>query len=327
MIKKNEKGVVTFADVWLDHTETRWQDHWMKKVLDKIKWNKFGYRLEKLYTADNGRPGWDPLVLFRCLILAQWYGLSDRQLEEAVEFRIDFRKFAGLRFEEEAPDATTFAVFRERILPIYDKLLKILNAQLEAAGLKIKEVVAVDATLVEAHSIPQSDFLGDEEASWRGFPARELIDGSGHKVIARRPALYGYKINLAATVGTGFISALSVCRAAEHESKHLAKLLSGKTKKVLADKGYYGCKKLLKSLAIKDKIQDKGFRNRPLTKAQLARNKKIAAPRVIVEGVFGSWKQWYGWIKTKYCGLEKNCLAATITAISWNMKKFALSSA
>ena len=26
-------------------------------------------------------------------------------MEEAVEFRIDFRKFAGLRFEEEAPDA------------------------------------------------------------------------------------------------------------------------------------------------------------------------------------------------------------------------------
>jgi len=56
MIKRNEKSV-TFADVWLNHTETRWKDHWMKKILDKINWNKFGYRLEKLYTADNGRPG------------------------------------------------------------------------------------------------------------------------------------------------------------------------------------------------------------------------------------------------------------------------------
>lgn len=327
MIKKNESSVVTFADVWLTHTETRWKDHWMKKVLDKINWNKFGYRLEKLYTVDNGRPGWDPLVLFRCLILAQWSGLSDRQLEEAVEFRIDFRKFAGLRFEEEAPDATTFAVFRERILPIYDKLLRILNEQLEAAGFKIKEVVAVDATLVAAHSKPSGDFTGDEEASWRGFPTKEIIDNSGHKAIARRPALYGYKINLSASVGTGFVGALSVCRAAEHESKHLLELLSKKTKRVLADKGYYGCKKLLKSLAIKDSIQDKGFRNRPLTDTQIARNKKIAAHRVIAEGVFGSWKQWYGWIKTKYWGLEKNCLAVTLTAISWNMKKWAFSSA
>lgn len=327
MIKKNESSVITFADVWLDHTEIRWKNHWMKKVLDKINWNKFSYRLEKLYVADNGRPGWDPQVLLRCLILAQWYGLSDRQLEEAIEFRIDFRKFVGLRFEEEAPDATTFAVFRERILPIYDKLLRILNDQLEAAGLKIKEVVAVDATLVEAHSRPQGDFTGDKEASWRGFPTREIVDASGHKVIARRPALFGYKINLSASVGTGFIAALSVCRAAEHESKHLRELLSRKTKKILADKGYYGCKKILKSLAIQDGIQDKGFKNHPLTKKQLARNKKIAAHRVIAEGVFGSWKQWYGWIKTRYCGLEKNYLAATLTAISWNMKKWAFCSA
>ena len=173
-------------------------------------------------------------------------------MEEAVEFRIDFRKFAGLRFEEEAPDATTFAVFRERILPIYHKLLKILNEQLEAAGFKIKEVVAVDATLVAAHSKPRGDFAGDDEASWRGFPAKEVIDDSGHKAIARRPALFGYKINLSASVGTGFISALSVCRAAEHESKHLMPLPGRKTKQVLADKGYYGCKKLLKALAIKD---------------------------------------------------------------------------
>jgi len=42
-----------------------------------------------------------------------------------------------------------------------------------------------------------------------------------------------------------------------------------------------------------------------------------------VEGVFGSWKCLYGWIKTKYCGLENNYLAATLTAVSWNIKKWA----
>lgn len=326
MIKKNEPSTVTFADVWLSHTEKNWDHHWLKKVSEKVNWNKFSYRFEKLYDKDNGRPGWHPLVIFKALLLAQWHGLSDRDLEEALNDRISFRKFVGLKWEEPSPDASTFAVFRERILPIFDKLLRILNAQLESAGLRIKEVVAVDATLVAAHSKPQGDFAGDGEASWRGFPSREIADASGNKVVARRPALYGYKINLSASIKTGYVSDLSVCPASEHESKHLKELLGKGTKKVYADKGYYGCKKLLQGLAIKDCIHDKGFRNHPLTKAQVARNKRISKRRGIVEGVFGSWKCLYGWIKTKYSGLIRNYLAATLTALSWNMKKWAFSS-
>ncbi len=45
-------------------------------------------------------------MLFRCLLLAEWNGLSDRALEEALEFRIDFKKFAGLEVYAAVPDAT-----------------------------------------------------------------------------------------------------------------------------------------------------------------------------------------------------------------------------
>lgn len=55
MIKKPEK-TVTFADVWLGHTEKQWKHHWLNKVLDKVNFNKFRYRFEKLYDEANGRP-------------------------------------------------------------------------------------------------------------------------------------------------------------------------------------------------------------------------------------------------------------------------------
>jgi hypothetical protein len=42
-----------------------------------------------------------------------------------------------------------------------------------------------------------------------------------------------------------------------------------------------------------------------------------------VEGIFGSWKQWYGWVKTRYWGLARNALKVGLTAIAWNMKKWA----
>lgn len=325
MIRKQEK-TVTFADIWLSHTEKKWKHHWLNKVLEKVNFNKFRYRFEKLYDEVNGRPGWDPILLFKCLLLAEWNNLSDRQLEEALNDRISFRKFVGLGWEEEAPDATTFSVFRERITPIMDKLLKMLNKQLEEAGFKIAEVVAVDATLVEAHSKPRGDnFEGDTEASWRGFPARTIIDAEGNKVLARRPALYGYKINVSSSVGTGFISDLSVCKASEHETHHLEELLKGKkTKAVYADKGYCGKKKMISALGIKDFIQDKAARNRPLTADQIKRNKIISSVRVISESNFGGFKLWYGWKKTKYVGLIKNTLIAVLSAVCWNIKKWTL---
>ena len=114
MIKKTEEQY-SIADLWLSHTEKLWDKHWLKKVKELVNWVGFQVRIEKLYSPDEGRPAEDPVMLFRCLLLAQWYGLSDRQLEEALEFRIDFRKFAGLSYGEAAPDHSTFSVFRGRI--------------------------------------------------------------------------------------------------------------------------------------------------------------------------------------------------------------------
>jgi len=100
------------------------------------------------------------------------------QLEEAIEFRIDFRKFVGLGFEEEAPDSTTFSVFRERILPVHDKLFKILNELLEEAGYQIKESsdgiihVKVNATPLR-NSTPYPTVIENK-------PARALLDSGQH---------------------------------------------------------------------------------------------------------------------------------------------------
>ncbi len=322
MLKKQQKQY-TIADLWLAHTEKLWNRHWLKKVLDLVNWVPLEVRISKKYHPDLGRGAIPPLVLFRSLLLAEWYSLSDRQLEEALEFRIDFRKFAGLSYGEEAPDATTFCVFRERIKGIWKVLLKKLNIQLDRAGYKVKEAIAVDATLVAAHSKPQGGKGGDPEGSWRGFPQKEVETKDGEKALARRPALYGYKVNAATSIKDGFISDVSVCKASEHETHHLKEFLTRKTRAVYADKGYVGNKKLLKRRKIRNGIMSKATRGHKLTSAEVERNKRIVKKRRIVEGIFGSWKQWYGWLKTKYWGLERNSLKVGLTAIAWNMKKWA----
>ena len=47
-----------------------------------------------------GRPPYDPLLMLKALLLQQWYGLSDADLEEAINDRMSFRQFLGLSLED-----------------------------------------------------------------------------------------------------------------------------------------------------------------------------------------------------------------------------------
>jgi IS5 family transposase len=326
------KSPPSFAEACIVSADKRWKEHWLHRVQKIVHWKSFARELEKLYNPNEGRPAWDPVMLFRCLLLAEWNGLSDRALEEALEFRIDFKKFAGLEVDAAVPDATTFVVFRDRIQPIRKRLFERLDRQLRGAGFQVHRSIAVDATLVEAHSKPTKNdddeeggsSGGDPDASWRGFPVKKQVDGEGNEVISRRMALYGYKVNLAASVGTGFVSGVSVCRASEHETHHLQEFVRPGTRRVYADKGYVGNRQYLKEEAIIDGIMTKATRGHSLTQQEQEHNARIVKRRRIVEGVFGSWKQWYRWKKTRFMGLARNHLGVLLTAIAWNMKKWAM---
>lgn len=46
-------------------------------------------------------------MMFKALLLQQWYVLSDADLKEALNDRVSFRRFLGLSLEAAAPDHTT----------------------------------------------------------------------------------------------------------------------------------------------------------------------------------------------------------------------------
>ena len=123
----------------------------LDRIASLLNWGPVSYRLEKHCRKDEGRPPFPPLTMFRALLLAQWYGLSDRGLEEALCDRLSFRRFIELSIEEATPDHTTLWRFRERLQQagLERKLLAIINAQLEAKGLMVKCGTLIDATVVE----------------------------------------------------------------------------------------------------------------------------------------------------------------------------------
>ena len=127
--------------------------------LDRLHGLAKWYRFEKLigHLRDEsapGRPGYPVLVLFKSLLLQSLYGLSDRELEEALDDRLSFRRFVGLSLEEPVPDHTVLNRFRNRLVVegLLEKLFAELDRQLEAAGVMLKRGTMLDATLIEASS-------------------------------------------------------------------------------------------------------------------------------------------------------------------------------
>ena len=51
-------------------------------------------------TQRAGRPSYPPVVLFKVLLLQQWYGLSNPMAEEAIGDRLSFRRFLGFGLME-----------------------------------------------------------------------------------------------------------------------------------------------------------------------------------------------------------------------------------
>ena len=64
-----------------------------------LDWNDISHKLKGLYRREETQGGgprlYDPLSMFKAMLLGQWHGLSDTQLEQALKMRIDFMVFTG----------------------------------------------------------------------------------------------------------------------------------------------------------------------------------------------------------------------------------------
>lgn len=57
----------------------------LDKLSELIAWTRIAPLLEPLDPASKGEPAWPPLAMFKALLLAVWYDLSDVKLAEALE--------------------------------------------------------------------------------------------------------------------------------------------------------------------------------------------------------------------------------------------------
>ena len=65
--------------------------------------------------AKGGRPPYDPVLMFKILVIQAQNGLSDDKAEFLINDRLSFMRFLGLGLSDRVPDAKTIWMFRERL--------------------------------------------------------------------------------------------------------------------------------------------------------------------------------------------------------------------
>ena len=149
-------------------TERIGADEALAKIDALMDWPSFLPILKRgLGRSGVGPQGYDPLVLFKSLLIGQWHVLSDLKLERALKVRLDFMIFCGLDLHAPVPDEKTHCRFRNALVKggVYDDLLAEVCRQIEDHGLKLKEAEAaiIDATLVESAARPSTHINAPED--------------------------------------------------------------------------------------------------------------------------------------------------------------------
>lgn len=282
-----------------------------------VKWYRFEKLLTPLRDGGPGRAAWPPLVLFKALLLQSLYGLSDRELEEALGDRLSFRRFAGLGLEESIPDHTVLSRFRNLLAGegLLEKLFGELDRQLEKAGVILKRGTMLDATLIDAVSAPPSGERASKDPDAR-FTARQGKGGF----------TFGYKAHVGVDEGSGLIRTVITTPANVNDTVPADALIRGDEKAVWADAAYdtHARRARLQGEGKKVRIARRANKHHPELPPRLKRyNRLIARRRAAVETTFATLKRRMKLTTIRYVGLAKAAAQVTMAAIAFNMRRWA----
>jgi transposase len=131
-------------------------EHLLRKVDGVVDFSFIHDRVKHLYSADNGRPALDPVVLFKLLLLGYLYGVrSERQLLREVEVNVAYRWFLGLKLRDKVPDASTLSQNRRRRFSqstIYQEIFDEIVLLAVNKGLASGAVLYTDSTHLKANA-------------------------------------------------------------------------------------------------------------------------------------------------------------------------------
>lgn len=302
------------------------------------------------HPSKGGRPGFDPVLKFKMLVLQALHGLSLQQTDYLVRDRLSWMRFCGLGPGDVVPDANTLWDFREALIAakVLDKLFDRLDRAIQEAGYLPMGGQIIDATLVAAPRQRNSDGeksaikAGEIPEAWKDKPAKlrqkdrdarwtvkfskakPRQDGAPQIDIAI--PVFGYKSHVSIDRRHGVIRRGKTTDAAAHDGARLREGLidpANTASDVWADTAYRSAanERFLDQAGKVSRIHHKKPRGKPMPQAVARANAKKSKIRARVEHVFAEQKDRMGlFIRT--IGIARAEAAITLANMAYNMKRW-----
>jgi len=311
----------------------------LEKLNEFIDWEDFRGLLVKGIKKESqgpgGRPPFDYIMMFKILILQKLNNIADDKTEYLINDRLSFRRFLNLQLHDAVPDAKTIWHFREELKTanIMEKLFQLFTEKLEDEKVITYSGSIVDASFVEA---PKQRNTRDENKDiaegkvpkkWQQKKNRNKIvqkDMDARWMTKNKERHYGYKDHVKVDKKSKIITKYSVTNASVHDSQELKNLIDTKKDEVMYGDSAYTGKEVQKCIPknIINRIHEKGYRNRPLTKTQIRNNTAKSKIRARVEHVFAAMEQ-YGGKTIRTIGIVRAKLQIGLLNLAYNLKRYA----
>jgi IS5 family transposase len=300
--------------------------------------------------SQGGRPPFDPVMMFKILVIQAANNLSDERTEFLINDRLSFMRFLGLSLSDRVPDARTIWLFREKLTKAgaIKTLFQRFDAMLRAAGYIAMSGQIVDASLIAA---PRQRNTGDEKNAikegripdeWKEKPAKlrqkdrdarwtvkftkakPREDGSTPPNDLAIP-LFGYQNHVSIDRGFGFIRKWSTTDAAAYEGRQLREGLLDKTNTasgIWADTAYRSAanEEFLAKNGFVSHVHRKKPKGRAMPEAMRRANAAKSKIRSRVEHVFAEQKDRMDlFIRT--IGIARATMKIGLANLVYNIKR------
>jgi len=327
------------------------RDHFLVKLNEVIDWEALTPILLPAYKgeAEIGRPSYPPVMIFKMLLLSYLYGISERQMEEWVNYYLPAKEFVGLAVHELAPDHSTLTAFKERLQAAgywshFQAASEAILRQALEAGIKMGAIQVVDSV----HTVAQVDHAADRKRQAEGQPPRDpdaqlVKKGKRRQVepdgqVTNQEVQYlGYKSHVSLNAETGLITSIQPTPGNAADNQQFEALVRhdealGVHADIYAGDRAYDDTRLhyfLKCLGKHSALHLQSYRTgkkdahrepweRLLASAEYQRGQ---AERYKIERKFGEAKRWHGFGRCRSVGLVRYGIQAFMTAIALNLKR------
>jgi IS5 family transposase len=295
------------------------KDHFLKLLDKTVDFSFVNELCQDAYTLDFGRPAYGPEMMFKIVFLQFLYDVSDRRIEEEVNFNLVLKWFVELAIDESPPDSSSLTRFRDRLGE--ERFANIFNQIVEIArekGLVSDRLSIVDSTDVKAKV---DTFKIRDKYNSDASPDKD----ARHGYKSEKKPFFGYKAHASMDSDSELITKLDTTPGNAHDGKEFPKVLDTQSRMTTADKAYDSNKnhRLLKRKRITSAIITKKNRKSPRLRKHQTKPEIIAAQRERpkIERKFAELKRFHGLKEARYWGLAKTAIQFILTAIACNLKR------